>query len=284
MSDSISDLPLTKESRAFGVSAAAARKVEYQQKVGRWSGYKGRSQSTAQHVASAVAVTAPVISELLKQGGVTFDEVLLLKAVAIHDVGEVYHIDEGNSTDTLYQDKSVAHDLKEYRKFLEIYGDFKNPGNKDSLYFFSADQRVFNSLHQAYLLQYALTDISRFPDEATEVMEYLRENKTNSVLIFNLIERIGYIQYAYEQYVYENNVRILVQTLNAQGPHIDKLMKCFFETLKNTVHGVQIYDELWGEKLRDELFSFTEKFGPKYPNPPMSRKVVWFPDQAPAPK
>lgn len=277
-------LPLTTESRAFGISAIAARKVEHQAKVGRWSGYEGRSQSTAQHIASAVAVTAPVVSELLKQGGVSFDEVLLLKAVAIHDVGEVYHLDDGNDTDTLYQDKSIAHDLKEYRKFLEIYDGFKSPGNEDSLYFFSADQRVFNSLHQAYLLQHALRDISRFADEACEVMEYLRENKTNSALIFNLIERIGYIQYAYEQYVCEDNMRILVQTLNAQGPHIDALMEYFSETLKKTVHGVQIHEELWGEKLRNELFSFTKKFGAEYPNPSMSRKVVWFSDQAPTPK
>lgn len=264
------DLEEVEQSPFFGKTAEVNREAERQNEIGRWSRYRKegnvRPQTVAQHIASAIAGTQLTLKPLLPPQEIQFDGELLSDAVGIHDIGEVHHLDDGNSEDVLYENKSANKDLREYKKFLSIYDRFRIPDHY-------AGGPVFEYVHRAYLLQHAQENPPIFPEDAREVMFDLWKRKETraTVLLFELVERLGYVQYAYEQYRYHDNERILVQTCNVQGPRLDDL-----------IHSFSLYGSYW-DSARNALFEFTKEVGPKYPNPSVCGKRVWFEDQAPTP-
>ncbi|MEX2515275.1 MAG: hypothetical protein WD335_04070 [Candidatus Paceibacterota bacterium] len=268
------DLEYVENAVLLGKASEVSREIEKQDKVGRWEKYRKagntRSQSVSQHVTSAIASTLLVLKPLLWQRQLEFDGELLSDAVAVHDIGEIYHLDEDSENDVLYENKSNDKDLKEYHKFLSIYDRFIEDEKIER-----EKERVgpqFGYIHEVYLLQYARSNPSNFPDEARKIMEKLWKEKPVTVLLFELVERLGYVQYAYEQYKHHNNVCIFVQVVNSQGPHLDKLFR-WLSTL----------DGFW-QSLRKSLYAFTELRGAEFPNPGMYGKEVWFPAQTPPPE
>jgi hypothetical protein len=177
--------------------------------VARWAKYrKGepgvRHQDSLQHSFSIVLLGMMVLAQLRKHGN-NLTEELILKALAVHDIGE------GEiQRDTHYIDKNPDGDIAEYLAFRERY--------------VKLDPVVFNELHRAFLLQFASkTPWDGFPPDARVILNNIRQYFHMEILTFEAIERWDYVLYAFEQYHERQNAKILVQVLRNQMRHLDLL-------------------------------------------------------------
>ncbi len=175
--------------------------------VVRWLKYHNdepgvRRQDSSQHTISIVVLAMIVVAVLRKY--IPLDGWLLTDAFSLHDLGE------GEcKKDTHYIDKSVTGDLEEYLAFRQRY-EFLGPV-------------VFESLHPAFLLQFAAKNPSIFPKDAQRIMADLCRDYPMEILVFDAIERWDYVLYALEQYHERGNEKILTQVLRHQVPHLDVL-------------------------------------------------------------
>jgi hypothetical protein len=133
------------------------------------------------------------------------DRGLLMTALAVHDLGE-----GETGKDTLYIDKSIEGDLEEYQAFLRRYK-------------LSKKGPMFNYLHRAFLLQFALANPQNFPLSARALMSGIAITNRLEAMVFDVVERWDYVLYAVEQYYERGNEKILVQTLRHQIPHLNRL-------------------------------------------------------------
>ena len=169
----------------------------------RWKKYVDKDQGTRpqnslQHSLSITILGSMVIEELRPY--VEIDSGLLITCLAVHDVGEGIL-----KKDTLYIDKTVEGDLEEYQAFRHQYEPL--------------DRELFDRLHRAFLLQFALKNPRIFPGDAREIMAHLAEEFLLEALMFSAIEQWDYVLYAIEQYHDRGNEKILVQVLRSQiGP------------------------------------------------------------------
>lgn len=173
----------------------------------RWSKYVERAegarrQDSLQHSFS-LTLLAKILIERLRPH-VTLDSELLLTAALVHDMGE------GEiGQDTLYIDKSVERDLREYQAFVSRFTQLPN-----------AELEAFC---RAFLLQFALKSPKGFPPAACAIMDELARTRRTEALAFEALERWDYVLYALEQYRERENAMILVQTLRHQIPHLRAL-------------------------------------------------------------
>lgn len=175
----------------------------------RWSKYSNnndeggaRVQDSLQHSYSLTILGKIVIYKLREYA--VINESLLLTALLVHDHGE------GEiKKDTLYIDKTVEGDVDEYIAFQKRYK--------------ALDSELYQEFERAFLLQFSLKNSTAFPESARSIMSNLAVQNRNECLIFDIIERLDYILYAFEQYVDRGNVKILVQTLRHQMSHLDRL-------------------------------------------------------------
>jgi hypothetical protein len=181
--------------------------------VVRWGKYLkdpqlARSQNSLQH-SLAITILGSMVIGLLERyndHGVRINRGLLMTAFAIHDIGEG---EIGATTDTLYIDKNEEQDHKEYIAFCNRY----EPLGKT----------MFEPLHEAFLLQFALKAPLCFPTRARHIMLELASENFLEANIFDAVERWDYVLYALEQYHERGNEKILVQVLRGQIPHLDRL-------------------------------------------------------------
>ncbi|MFZ1720722.1 MAG: hypothetical protein WAU28_05285 [Candidatus Moraniibacteriota bacterium] len=158
------------------------------------------------------------------------DESLLLTALLIHDHGE------GEiKKDTLYIDKTVEGDVNEYIAFQKRYS--------------SLDAGLYRDFERAFLLQFSLKNSTAFPESARSIMNNLAVQNRNECLVFDIIERLDYILYAFEQYVDRGNVKILVQTLRHQMSHLDRL----------SVDVTGFGEVIWTQDVRESFQVFLQK-------------------------
>ncbi len=168
------------------------------EKVGRWDKYveneEAKPENTLQHTYKAALLSILIIDNekryILENGGSNFDDYLVLKAILLHDLGE---IDAG---DTLYIDKNLKADLEEITGFEKLISDLSKDSKKD--------------LFLAYTLQY----IGKAGHE--RVTPELEEKYHYEIRLFDAIERLGYVIFAYRQFRRDGNEKILVQTLRNQ--------------------------------------------------------------------
>jgi 5'-deoxynucleotidase YfbR-like HD superfamily hydrolase len=198
----------------------------------RWKKYlkkgKGaRKQNSLQHSLSITIAGGLLIRKL--SAYMKLDALLLMTALAIHDVGE------GRTGDTHYIDKSEKGDQREYRAFLRIFQGH--------------DPQSFRFFKRAYLLQYCLKDMKLFPSEAQRVMRELAKNKRMEALAFDAIERWDYMLYAMEQYHDRGNIKILIQTTRNQYHH--------FELLVSELPGLR--QQIWTEEFAAWCRSIMDK-------------------------
>lgn len=172
----------------------------------RWKKYylagSTRQQDSLQHTGSLVLLGIIALARLRPY--VELDEGLVLSALAIHDFGEgeIGH-------DTVYIDKSLAGDLAEYQAFGDVFEPLGEP--------------AFQSVHRAFLLQFAAKETDSLPADAQGIIEQLRQEAPLEFAAFEAIERWDYLLYAFEQYRDRGNEVILVQTLRHQLPHLERI-------------------------------------------------------------
>jgi len=179
--------------------------------VHRWTKYYegdggARAQDSLQHSFSITFLAAVLLDKLRTY--VDLDAELLMTAVLVHDCGEA---EMGNATDTHYIDKTQSGDVAELHAFLERFTRLPDV--------------LFTKWFQAFLLQFALKPNGEFPESARKIMVWLADNRKMEALAFEAVERWDYVLYALEQYVERGNVKILVQTLRHQSPHLDRLAR-----------------------------------------------------------
>jgi len=214
-------------------------------KVTRWKKYTkdedtdggGIVQNTLEHSYS-LALLGEILLLSLGKYEPNYDHKLFLTACLLHDHGE------GElERDVLYIDKEPDGHVNEYIAFKQRFSTLKT--------------EVYESLEQAFLLQFARlekAEIARFPKQAQEQIEYLQTNKQKEALAFEALERWDYVLYALEQYKERRNEKILVQVLRNQIPELNKLA--------SLMPGFE--EEVWTKKARDWFEQFVEERNGKW--------------------
>jgi 5'-deoxynucleotidase YfbR-like HD superfamily hydrolase len=167
------------------------------EKVIRWGKYhdagKARKENTLQHSYTA-SLLATAILENEKTYSTDFDPYLVLKATLLHDLGE---IKEG---DTLYDYKNHGGDLREYGFFKQMMETLPKMTRQE--------------MERAYVLQHL--GKKGFERETKRLGKKYKAEK----MLFDAIERYGYLLFAYGEYKRSGREEIFVHVLRNQ---IDKL-------------------------------------------------------------
>ena len=126
-----------------------------------------------------------------------FDAYLILKAVLIHDLGEI------GKGDILYRDKNMESDKQEHSIFKDLIA--------------ALPEDTQNELDVAFNLQHARsTGFSQITDE-------LKKRYPIEIKLFDAIERLGYVLFAYGEYNAGKGIEILIQVLRNQHSYLIRL-------------------------------------------------------------
>ncbi|MEO5928153.1 MAG: hypothetical protein ABIO72_05515 [Patescibacteria group bacterium] len=180
-------------------------------KVRRWKNFQGREQTTLAHTATVQIIGMAVMSAERKHGKkVPFDEAFVMRALTVHDLGETIYAPQGQ--DTLYADKSHDKDLAELDQFIAYIMPFPE---------YMRDEWL-----TAYLLQH-VSKRDKFSAQHRARLDELAAFHANEVALFELIERIDYVLYAYHECRTNGNMRIMVHVLRNQHARIFELTRTF---------------------------------------------------------
>lgn len=173
--------------------------------VPRWEKYVAMGatpENDLQHTFTASQLAVYVIESLSCDNDM--DRYLVLKSVLLHDLGEV------TTRDTHYIDKDGSQDLAEIAAFVEQISIFPYDIRQNYL--------------KGFLLQFVSeraridrTSLGHLP-EVQRVLDELLVTHYVEGLMFEAIERYGYILYAYREYIQRNDIAILLQVLRHQHP------------------------------------------------------------------
>ncbi len=199
--------------------------------VVRWSVFlrrrpSVRRQTSTQHTLGLALMMKNVIGRSGLES--SLDVGLLLSACIVHDIPEGVL-----RRDVLYNNKSQASDVAEYKAFLRL---FKEHGWSTL------------SFQQAYLLQFCLKDYSRFPREAQVIMSDLSMTCRREAQFFDFVERYDYLVYAWEQYRQKKNVRVAMHVLGNQIPKLRAL-----------VEALPCLGMVWSPKLDRDMQTFVDQ-------------------------
>lgn len=219
-------------------------------RVKRWSKYihhedgsTARTQTVAEHLLSAMLnadIFASIIGPYIQVAGGRFDEDVFKRAVMLHDYGEIIHAPEygGNGYDTLYQAKNSSGDVSEYERFMELIEPL-----------IDHYPRIWKMYSEAFSIQFvAYRRWEEWSEDVQDAFRKASEAYVYEVLAFEALERWGYILFALEQFRYpvHQNTRILVDVIDAQAPHLDRLA--------SDLPG--FCEEIWTSRLREEAKKF----------------------------
>ena len=201
------------------------------EKVTRWGKYfeRGgcRKENTLQH-SYKTSLLATIILENEKKYQTDFDPYIVLKATVLHDLGE---IEEG---DTEYVFKTIQGDRRE----REFFGKLIKP----------LGQEIGEGLQKAYDIQ----TIGKKGFE--EITGNMGEKYKKEALLFETIERYGYIIFAYRQYRRDGKEEILVQTLRNQH----KKLKLLSERLPG------FKEMFYTQRMHESIISFIKSYDGRY--------------------
>ncbi len=169
-----------------------------------------RKQNNLQHIVSFVHVATWICFELEEY--IPFDTGLVLSAANIHEHGEAIL-----KRDIVYDEKKndISEDVLEYinvdKEFIRIFGKGSS---------------LYKKMQKAFLLQFATKDENfiNFPNEARNILKYLKDNFLIEAKIFNAIERYEYFYYCFESNS-KHNKKILRNVLNNQKTYLDRYVK-----------------------------------------------------------
>jgi 5'-deoxynucleotidase YfbR-like HD superfamily hydrolase len=191
------------------VSAFLANSVEGAEAVQRWKKYVEHGatpENDLQHTFSASLLAILIIETFRKEvPEFKFDAYAVLRCVVLHDMGEI------KEQDTHYVDKTPESDLNEVASFASMLKTF--------------DSELADALLTGYLLQFATPSSKlssgKVVDKSLRAqLQKLSEKQHTEALIFEAIERYGYLVYAYREYKLRNDIEILVQVLRNQRPRL----------------------------------------------------------------
>ncbi|MBP9802363.1 hypothetical protein KBC40_02125 [Patescibacteria group bacterium] len=171
-------------------------------------GWHRRPQWVPQHLLEAQEICNLFIV-IFRQHLQPFDEHLLREAVRVHDFGEAIHCVQGH--DVILANKRDEHDLDEWLYFTQ-YLERTYPNM----------QALQEEMKRAFLLQFCLKGNSLLP---AEIMEDLQNTRGTEALLFEAIERWGYLLYALEQWHAYQNRDVLLNVLGNNRSHFDRLSR-----------------------------------------------------------
>ena len=171
----------------------------------RWEKYmekgEAREENSLQHSYKASLLAIMVLDNEREYSSEPFDPYVVLRAVILHDLGEIA---EG---DTVYIDKTEEGEKSEYDFFRNLI--IKLP------------EYLRQQLVEAYDLQNARKQ------GFSDIADKLRKTHLIEAKLFDVIERLGYVIFAYREYRREGRTKILVQVLRHQQPSLKKLAQEF---------------------------------------------------------
>lgn len=199
------------------------------ERVIRWQKYvkrgEARRENSLQHTYAASLLAIAVLENERRYSD--FDPYLVLKGVIVHDIGEI------QTGDTVYMDKSDGVDQQEYCFFREFMSEFPDS--------------VRGGLEEAYNLQHAGKQwFSKMADR-------LGQEATLEFKLFDAIERLGYVIFAYREYR-NGNEKIFVQTLRNQHPHLVRL------AMELPGFGKEFYSQM----IQDSVEAFLKGYEGRY--------------------
>jgi len=166
----------------------------------RWKKYvkrrEAREENSLQHSYKASLLATIVIENEKKYSKEDFDSYLVLKATVLHDIGEI------EEKDTVYIDKTDEGDRREHSFFQRFTS--------------ALPKHIKEKMDIAYDLQN-----SRKPG-FSKVSDRIRNVYPLEVNLFDAIERLGYVLFAYREFR-EGSPKIFVQTLRNQHSHLVRL-------------------------------------------------------------
>lgn len=168
-----------------------------------------RPQWVPQHLLEAQEICNLFIL-IFRQYLPPFDEHLLREAVRVHDFGEAIHCVQGH--DVILANKRDEHDLDEWLYFSDQYLERTYPNM----------QALQEEMKRAFLLQFCLKGNPLLP---TEIMEDLKRTHGTEALLFEAIERWGYLLYALEQWQLYQNPDVLLNVIDNNCSHFDRLSR-----------------------------------------------------------
>lgn len=190
----------------------------------RWGKYykrgEAQKENSLQHSYKATLLASIVIDNERKYSTRDFDAYLVLKATAFHDIGEIPH------GDVVHVDKTIEGDKKEYDYFRELMSQLPN----------------YEELDLAYNLQ----NIKKPEFE----MEFLKKHCSYEILLFEAIESLGYITFAYRQYRKDKQEKIFVQVLRNH--------KDIMNNLADQLPGVR--KTFYTKEMHENVNQFLEKY------------------------
>jgi 5'-deoxynucleotidase YfbR-like HD superfamily hydrolase len=206
------------------------------ERIPRWAKYVAlgaSAENDLQHSFSASLLAIIVIETLRdKAPQWSFDPYAVLACVVIHDLGETV------VGDTHYIDKTPQKDRAEFDAFAAMLEPFP--------------EAIRRRLEDIYLLQYRTTrstlpnshmidDVrpSPFPDHP---------DSSREALVFDSIERLGYLLYAYREYRERADLTLMLQVCRHQHSELLRLSgiipafgDCFYpEPLRSQIHSLLI--------------------------------------------
>ncbi len=167
--------------------------------IRRWKKYvkrrEARKENSLQHSYKASLLACIVIENEMRYAG-NIDAYKVLKATILHDLGEI------KTGDTVYIDKSEERDREEYEFFKDLISRLP--------------EEIRPSFDEAYRLQHS----------TGEDISILMATKRKELNLFEAIERLGYVVFAYREYKeLRKGEKILVQTLRNQHEHLVRLAR-----------------------------------------------------------
>ncbi|MBU1032455.1 hypothetical protein KJ937_00800 [Patescibacteria group bacterium] len=205
-------------------------------KVQRWTNFQkssgSRSQTTLAHSVSIQLAAIAVITAEQRHNPEPFDAGFVHQALALHDLGELCRAEIG--FDVVHLQKTTGSDLKEVETARNLFLSLPSP---------LRDQCMF-----LFLSQFASKE-KMLDGQEKDMMDQLRAEKSLECLIFNAIERVDYILYAYSEYLLHGNVRIMIHVLRNQHAKL----KALAEQLPGFAKEIYKPDMIaWADKLLAE--------------------------------
>jgi hypothetical protein len=164
-----------------------------------------------------------------QHGDVPFEEAFVLAALTFHDFGETAYAETG--ADPVYNTKSIDKDLAELDEFTQQIAEFPE------------------YMQETWLDRYLLQHVSRrdkFPTAYRKRLEDLARLRMNEAQLFELVERLDYVLYAYHEFADVGNARIMIHTLRNQHAKIFELTRTFKGVAKE-IYTAQF--RMWAEEI-----------------------------------
>lgn len=137
---------------------------------------------------------------------VTLDEAFIMESCRIHDIPEGLL-----GRDIVGPLKSDEHEREEYEAFRNL--------------FFPLGEDFWNDAHRHFLLQYVRKDHGFLPDDAKAIVQELALDKHMEAAVWDGIERIDYLYYAYECSREHHEQLVIGEVVERQFAKIDEIAR-----------------------------------------------------------